>query len=227
MKKQVEPLIDIATVILVSGLAFFLEDFVHSKGWIKVGPEVRGVSSVLAGAIAAVVITFARGRNFSDLGFMRPKRWGITALQVAAILITFIAAQNLVPQIISIFIEIPDPDMSRYESISGNLGLAIAMAFLFPITASIPEEIIYRGFLMDRISSIFSQKKGVSIIAVFTQGIIFSLVHFQWGIGGMILTLSMGIIWGVAYLLCGRNLWVVILAHSGGHILFVIYLYLN
>jgi membrane protease YdiL (CAAX protease family) len=37
----------------------------------------------------------------------------------------------------------------------------------------------------------------------------------------------MGIVWGTAYLLCGRNLWIVILAHSAGHILFVIQLYLG
>jgi hypothetical protein len=36
----------------------------------------------------------------------------------------------------------------------------------------------------------------------------------------------MGIIWGTAYILCGRNLWPLILAHSGGHIIFVIQLYL-
>jgi len=58
------------------------------------------------------------------------------------------------------------------------------------------------------------------------QALVFSMIHFQWGIGGMLMTLIMGIIWGTAFLLCGRNLWVVILAHSGGHILFVVQLYL-
>ena len=49
---------------------------------------------------------------------------------------------------------------------------------------------------------------------------------FSWGLGGMIVTVMMGIVWGTAYLLCGRNLWIVILAHSAGHILLVIQLYL-
>ncbi len=55
----------------------------------------------------------------------------------------------------------------------------------------------------------------------------FGAVHFQWGAGGMLVTVIMGTIWGTAYLLCGRNLWVVILAHSAGHILLVMQLYLS
>ena len=43
----------------------------------------------------------------------------------------------------------------------------------------------------------------------------------------MIVTFIMGIIWGSAYLLCDRNLWVVILAHSTAHIMFAIQLYLG
>ncbi len=120
----------------------------------------------------------------------------------------------------------PEPDLSRYDSISGNLGAAIAMALILPLTASIPEEVIYRGFLIGRLSDIFGRNTGGAVMAVLVQGLIFGAVHFQWGIGGMIVTVMMGIVWGTAYLLCGRNLWIVILAHSAGHILFVIQLYL-
>jgi membrane protease YdiL (CAAX protease family) len=64
-------------------------------------------------------------------------------------------------------------------------------------------------------------------MTVLVQALAFGAVHFMWGIGGVIVTVMMGIVWGTAYLLCGRNLWVVILAHSAGHILFVIQLYLG
>ena len=39
------------------------------------------------------------------------------------------------------------------------------------------------------------------------------------------MTFVMGLVWGTAYLLCDRNIWVVIMAHSGGHILFATQLY--
>ena len=100
------------------------------------------------------------------------------------------------------------------------------MALALPLTASIPEEIIYRGFLIGRLSEIFGTNVGGAVMSVVVQALIFGAIHFQWGIGGMIVTFIMGIVWGIAYLLCDRNLWVVILAHSAGHILLVTQLYL-
>lgn len=116
--------------------------------------------------------------------------------------------------------------MSKYGDMSGNLRAALTMALILPFTASIPEEIIYRGFLIGRLSEIFGEHTGGAVMTVLVQSLIFSSIHFQWGIGGMMMTLIMGLVWGTAYLLCGRNLWVVILAHSGGHILMVTQLYL-
>ena len=57
------------------------------------------------------------------------------------------------------------------------------------------------------------------------QAFIFGLVHFQWGVGGIVVTTIMGLVWGVAFLLCGRNLWIVIIAHSTAHLLLVMQLY--
>jgi hypothetical protein len=133
----------------------------------------------------------------------------------------------LAPLLVSSFIVLPEPDLSRYDAISGNLGAAIAMALLLPLTASIPEEVIYRGFLIGRLTDAFGQNAGGAVVSVLVQAILFGAVHFMWGVGGMLVALIMGIVWGTAYLLCGRNLWVVILAHSAGHILGVVQLYLG
>ena len=225
--KPAAPLIDIMIVVAVSALAFFLEDLAISRGWIPFGEAVRGAITVIAGAIAAVAVVLIRGGTFSDLGFRRPERWARVPLQVTGILAAFIAVQILAPLLVSSFIAIPEPDLSRYDSISGNLGAAIAMALLLPLTASIPEEVIYRGFLIGRLSDIFGQNTGGACITVLIQALAFGAVHFQWGVGGMIVTVIMGIVWGTAYLLCGRNLWVVILAHSAGHMLGVVQLYLQ
>lgn len=224
--KSTEPFIDILIVIAVSGFTFFLEDLAIKAGWIPFGEEIRGAISVVAGALAAVGVVFARGGSFADLGFRRPERWALVPLQVAGILAAFVAAQTLLPLLVSSFMYLPEPDLSRYDSIAGNLGAAIAMALILPLTAAIPEEIIYRGFLIGRLSGIFGRHTGGAIVTVLVQALIFGAIHFQWGVGGMILTVMMGLVWGAAYLLCRRNLWIVILAHSAGHILLVTQLYL-
>jgi len=225
--KPARPLIDIAIVAAVSALALVLEDLASARGWITIGADARGVSPVIAGALAAVCVVLARGETLADLGFRRPKRWAIVPVQVAGILAAFVAVQTLVPLLASAFIEVPEPDLSRYSSIYGNLSAAIGFALLLALTASIPEEIIYRGFLIGRLSEVFGRSTRGAIMTVLVQAVVFGAIHFQWAVGGMIMTFIMGIVWGTAYLLCGRNLWVVILAHSGGHILLVTQLYLT
>jgi hypothetical protein len=44
-------------------------------------------------------------------------------------------------------------------------------------------------------------------------------------LAGMTAASIMGLVWGIAFLLCGRNLWIVILAHSAAHIALVLQLY--
>lgn len=227
MTKSTKLVIDIMIVAAVSGLAFVLEDFANGQGWISVGEGARGVSAVLGGAFAAVCVVLARGGSLADLGFMRPERWSIVPFQVAAILAAFVAAQTALPLLISTFMTLPEPDMSKYGDMSGDLRAAITMALILVATASIPEEIIYRGFLIGRLSELFETTTGGAVLTVGIQALIFGSIHFQWGIGGMVMTLIMGLVWGTAYLMCGRNLWVVILAHSGGHILLVTTLYLG
>lgn len=222
-----EPIVDIAAVAAISALAYSLESLAHARGWLTVPTDARGLSAVLAGALTAVGVVLARGGTLADLGFRRPERWAVVPFQVAFILVAFVAAWTLLPLLVSWFIPLPEPDLSRYASISGNLGAAIAMALMLLLTASIPEEIIYRGFLIGRLAGSLGDHTGGVLLAVVVQALAFGAVHFMWGIGGMIVTVIMGILWGSAYLMCGRNLWVVILAHSAAHILLVTKLYLG
>lgn len=224
--RPIELFLDILIVFAMSALALFVEILANDQGWISVREDASGVSAVLGGALAAVAIVLARGGTLADLGFKRPKRWAMVPIQVVAILVVFVAVQNLAPMLVSSFMTVPEPDLSRHNAIAGDLGAAIALALILPLTASIPEEIIYRGFLIGRLSDLFSRKIGGGALAVFVQALIFGAVHYQWGAGGMLVTVIMGIVWGSAYLLCDRNLWVVILAHSVGHIFFVIQLYM-
>ena len=219
--------VDIIIVATVSVLTFVLEDLASARGWISIGAEARGVSSVLVGAFTAVGLVLARGGSLADLGFKRPERWSLVPLQVAGILAVFVAAQSLVPLLVSMVVEVPAPDLSRFDSINGNLGAAIALALVLPLTASIPEEIIYRGFLIGRLSEIFGRGVAGSVLTVVVQALLFGSVHFLWGVGGVVVTFMMGLVWGTAYVLCNRNLWVVILAHSAGHVLFATQLYLG
>ena len=145
---------DIAIVALVSVLAFLAE--MAAADFLPWGDEARGVIAVLAGAVAAVARTLLRGGTLADLGFRRPRRWAIVPLWALAIFVAFVVAQNAAPLLVASFVELPQPDMSRYDYVRGNLGAAISIALVLPMTASIPEEIIYRGFLIERLTHVLS-----------------------------------------------------------------------
>ena len=221
----VDAMVDIGTVAVVSAVAFGVEELLSASGLVDVPADTRGASAVIVGAIAAIWLIRRRGGSFTDLGFRRPERWAVVPFQVFAILVVFVAIQALLPFALVPIFDLPQPDWSRYDDVAGNLSAAITLALLLPLGASIPEEIIYRGFLMGRLETIFASHSRRAVLVVGVQALIFSSIHFQWGVGGMVMTFVMGCVWGTAYLLTQRNLWIVIMAHSAGHLLMVTQLY--
>ena len=216
-------LADILIVALVSVLAFLGELAAAER--LPWGAEARGVIAVLAGAAAAVAITLGRGGRLADLGFRRPQRWLTVPAWVLGILAVFVIAQNAVPLLVAPFFDLPAPDLSRYDAVRGNLAAALSLAIVLPLTAAIPEEVLYRGFLIGRFTQLFGNGRGAAVLAVLLQALVFGCVHFQWGPGGIVVTAIMGAVWGFAFLLCGRNLWIVIIAHSMAHLALLAQLY--
>jgi hypothetical protein len=217
------PLAAIAIVVAVSAVAFAGE--VAIADHLPWGEEARGVAAVLLGAVAALWLTVRQGGSLADIGLTRPRRWWTVPFWVLGIFVTFGTAQALVPQLLAPYFDLPPPDMSRYDFIRGNALAAVAFTLLLPLTAAIPEEIVYRGFLIRQFEGLYGNGPAALALAVLSQALIFGLVHFQWGLGGVVMTTTMGLIWGTAFLLCGRNLWVVIMAHSAAHIALVLQLY--
>lgn len=216
-------MVDILLIVAASAVAYGIELALQEV--LPWGDEARGLLAVLVGAVAAIAITLRRGRSLADLGFRRPASWWTAPAWVAGIFVTFVVAQNVVPVVIGSFFDFPQPDMSRYDFIRGNLPAALAMALLLPLTAAVPEEIVYRGFLIERLTRLFGTDRKGMVLAVLLQAIIFGFVHFEWGPGGILMTTIMGAVWGFAFLMCGRNLWIVILAHSAAHVALVALVY--
>lgn len=217
------PLAAIAVIITVGAVAFALELAVADR--LPWGDEARGVIAVLLSAIAAIWLTLSTDGSLATLGLTRPGRWWTVPLWVLGIFVVFVLAQGLVPQLMAPFFDLPPPDMSRYDYIRGNAAAAIVMALVLPLTAAIPEELVYRGFLIRQFERLYEPVRAAPALAVLSQALIFGVVHFQWGLGGIAMTSIMGLVWGAAYLLCGRNLWIVIIAHSAAHVALILQIY--
>lgn len=117
-------------------------------------------------------------------------------------------------------------DHSAYNYISGNLGmLVLSLAGVF-IVSSFGEEIVYRAFLINRLSELGSNHTYVRILAVLISSVIFGLAHYSWGLMGIIQTSFMGLALGCSYVYLKRKIWVLIIAHAYMDTMLMVQMYL-
>ena len=121
----------------------------------------------------------------------------------------------------------PEADHTVYNYISGNFGLLLLSLAGVYIVSSFGEEIVYRAFLINRISELGVDTKTTKIIAVILSSIIFGLVHYSWGLMGIIQTTFMGLVLGCSYLYLKRKIWVLIIAHAYMDTVLMVQMYLN
>ena len=101
-----------------------------------------------------------------------------------------------------------------FDSLRGNLRTTlISIALVWPL-AAFGEEMIYRGYLMNRVADLFNRTRPAWITSLFATHIAFGLSHAYQGVTGVVDEGLMGVLLGVIYLGTGRNLSVGIVAHG-------------
>ncbi len=104
-------------------------------------------------------------------------------------------------------------DMGGYAFLKDNLGMLILSCVGVYIVSSFGEEVVYRAFLINRISELgWGGKKGEGI-AVVISAIVFGLAHYSWGPMGIVQTAFMGLVLGLCYVALKKRLWILVLAH--------------
>jgi hypothetical protein len=206
-------------------------------GWALVGarPLARQAVVWFANVLMLAMIWSGlrlRGQTWEHLGlrFQFPG-WRTLLrmiLQSIGVLIVALAAFVAGSAIVANVGQTPGPaDMSGYSYLQGNLPmLLLALAAVY-VVSSFGEEVVYRGFLMTRITELHSGARARWAWAVAVSALVFGLAHFDWGVMGMVQTAFMGLALAVSYLVVKRNLWVLVLAHVYIDSLLLIQLYLR
>lgn len=172
-----------------------------------------------------------RGEGWSDLGLFltRPKpatlvrTVGVSVVVFVVALMAFVVGAIVAANLFGMP-EPADPDVYAY--MRGNLPMLLGALAAAYLASSIGEEVIYRGFLINRIASLSGQRHRWKV-AVVASAIVFGLAHYSWGPAGMVQTGFMGLALGAAYLRVGRRLWVTILAHAYLDTILFVQMYLN
>jgi len=162
------------------------------------------------------ILSRLRGARWIDLGMVWPKSWIRTVLMGVGVALGFLGAIVLVinPAIKSLP-NLQPRDMSSFSFLEGSLPNLMVNVMAMWVTAAFLEEFLWRGYLMNRLVDLLggSSRFNWAIALVFST-IIFGLGHAYQGTAGMLKTGAAGLVLGLAYLIVGRNLWPLIIAHA-------------
>jgi membrane protease YdiL (CAAX protease family) len=206
--------VDVLIYLALAAGFFGIEEAFRAAGRFPYPGLPDGAPTLVASFLLIVGLMKWRGQSWRDLGLWRPRRWWTIPVYGLVVIVVVIVSQlTLVPLLATIFTT-PPPDLSRYDIIRGNLPMLIVSALGTMFTGGFIEEVIYRGFMVDRLGRVLGSDRRALIWAALLSGVPFGLIHFEWGIGGMLGTAVMGSVMGAMYLLTRRNLWPLIAAHA-------------
>ena len=155
-----------------------------------------------------------RGMRWKELGFARPKSWR----KAFAIGITI----GLAMEFLELFVTQPFlsrwigkmPDLSDFADLVGNAKLLILYLLLVWVLGALGEEIVYRGYLMNRVAGLFRNTRVAWSVSLIAVSVTFGCAHLDQGSTGMIENILNGLMLGGLYLACGRNLAIPVIAHA-------------
>jgi membrane protease YdiL (CAAX protease family) len=209
---KTNPILELAIVFAPIPLMSVVVAFFEEGSLI--GGSLDALAIVLCMILATVMLR-RDGGGWASMGLGRPKSWLLTIAFAFAVLVAAIVI-NIVVQIAMTIVlpAVEEPDHSRFDVLRDNLPMLLAGLVSVWVTAAFGEEMLVRGFMMNRLARLFGSTTGAWIAALLLSSVVFGLMHIYQGTMGVVATGVAGLLFGTAYLLTGRNLWVTILAHG-------------
>ncbi len=157
---------------------------------------------------------WARKLRWRDVGLTRFRNWKTTlGLGIAAGLLLE-GFELFVSQPILVRLLGKQPDFEDFRPLMGNLKLTLMFVAFAWTLAAFGEEMVYRGYLMNRVADLLNRTRRGWILSLLVVHVAFALAHAYQGWTGAIDEGLMGLLLGLIYLRTGRNLAVPIVAHG-------------
>lgn len=168
--------------------------------------------AVLAGALFLKL----RRSSYRALGLTRPASWRRTLLWAALTAVAANLGAVFIGMGIQAFTDWPPLDLTYIRaSLQGDpLAYAVWMLLVVWGSAAAGEELFARGFVMDRLATVFGGSGPALPAAVLVQALLFGLLHAIQGPTGVVITAFVGGVLAITYYASGRNLWAPIIAHG-------------
>jgi len=192
-----------------------------------------GSLAMWCGIIIATFFMKKPKLKWKELGLFLPKGlkdWGINILFAFMIVILVFSIMGLIvkPTLEAFGLSNPPDVASRFSFFMGKP--LVFVSYLIGVVwlgAALGEELLMRGYFLNRLVDLIGNSKLSLFIAVFLHATVFGMLHIYQGLGGVIATGLIGAIFGVVYLLIKRRLFPLILAHAIINSISLIVLYLT
>jgi membrane protease YdiL (CAAX protease family) len=168
-------------------------------------------NAIVAPLSAMLALLWAhRSRTpWRDIGLVRPRSWiGGLALGLAFGIGLKLAMKALVMPLLG-----ADPVNQAYHHLAGNIAALPGMLFSIIVGAGFGEEIVWRGWMFERLGRLLGSSTGAKVAIVVLTAILFGLAHFlEQGLAAVQQAMIVGLAFGTIYAVTGR-LWMLICAH--------------
>jgi uncharacterized protein len=168
----------------------------------------------IGGLLTAWWLLRRRGGRWRDLGLCRPSSW--TRAIIAAVA-TYAALTLLSPWVVSMLVAwlpaTPQP-ADFLAHIHGNLAATLPWLGIAWAVGGFCEELLFRGFLLNRVAALFGGGPAALAIGVIAQAMLFGSLHFYGGPVACAHATFFGLMLGIAYFAGGRNLLPLIVVHG-------------
>jgi uncharacterized protein len=160
-------------------------------------------------------LLWLRGVNWRAVGLASPPRnWRRIVCYALLLVLASVVFQWLVLGPISTSIIHQRADVHIFMPIQGTPLALLSSVINAWTTSAFGEEMIFRGYLLKRITDLFSGSRLGIVIAVICQALLFGLWHGYQGLPGVINASIFGLLAGFVSVRMRGNLWVGILAHG-------------
>jgi uncharacterized protein len=198
----------------------------RSGFWNRIGNGLAGTGSagiiatiiILAGVIAgppvaAVLVLlwlWVSRTPYADVGLKTPQSWAVV---IVAGIIAGVALKLLMKAVVLPYFDAPavNAAFQHLRALDTAIIESVAMIFL----AGFAEEIVFRGFLLNRLQAFFGTSFFKRALMVLGSGLLFGVAHIlgqgPWGVFQATL---MGWLFATIYFMSGQRLWFLMIAHA-------------
>jgi uncharacterized protein len=155
-----------------------------------------------------------RGASWKSVGLARPRSWWSVVgwglvVGFAMECLELFATQPLLIRLLH-----APPDLSVLAQLRGSATLLVVVLVLTWTLAAFGEEMVWRGYVLNRIGDWIALPKLRWPVAVAVSSAVFGLAHFDQGWTGVIENALDGALLAGLYFASGRNLFLPIIAHG-------------